>query len=220
MCSINEAKIYLINAFIIDWDDTLFPSAWVEKNGINLNNPESVSQYKLYFSELDRTIGNFFAGFCKMGDIYIVTNAGMRWIKTCLNCLPITSNIIINNSIRIISARDAYSQQTNSPVEWKILTFQNLFDNILKKIQDKIKPNSYLNIISFGDAIYEYIALVNLDSYIQTKNILKNKFTHLLKSIKFINKPDFNVIIDQLNLIHKDRSNIVNKLSFSDFIFE
>jgi len=33
--SIKKNKIYLTNLFIIDWDDTLFPTTWVNKNNID-----------------------------------------------------------------------------------------------------------------------------------------------------------------------------------------
>jgi hypothetical protein len=43
----NKNKLYLTNIFIIDWDDTLFPTTWVNCNGINLNDSNSISNYKL-----------------------------------------------------------------------------------------------------------------------------------------------------------------------------
>jgi hypothetical protein len=45
--SIKKNKIYLTNLFIIDWDDTLFPTTWVNKNNINFNNNYSENEYKL-----------------------------------------------------------------------------------------------------------------------------------------------------------------------------
>ena len=41
------------NIFIIDWDDTLFPTTWINSNTIDLENKNSVNEYKLYFIELD-----------------------------------------------------------------------------------------------------------------------------------------------------------------------
>ena len=51
---ITKPKLYLTNIFIIDWDDTLFPTTWVNTNKINMSDVNSVKDYKLYFLELDK----------------------------------------------------------------------------------------------------------------------------------------------------------------------
>ena len=223
MYPVNKKKIYLTNIFIIDWDDTLFPTTWVNKNKIEFTNQESINNYKLYFLELDKTISTLLNSLNQAGDIYIVTNANIGWIKSCLSILNLTRNVIINNNIRIVSARDSYSQTNNSPTEWKILTFQDIIEDILNKIN--FKPNTIFNIISIGDAIYEYVALVNLDSYLKAyinnkKKYINCDFNYLLKSIKFIDKPEFDYIIDQLQVLQKNQHIIIDKLSFIDLKFK
>ena len=223
--SINKKKIYLTNLFIIDWDDTLFPTTWVNKNKIDFNKKDLLNEYKLYFLELDKTISLLLESLNKIGDIFIVTNANINWIKSCLINLNLTRKTIISNNIRIISARDSYSQNSSSPTEWKILTFQDIIEDIINKINKNIKPNTIINIISVGDAMYEYIALINLDnfikSYIDNKNCNDgNNFNYLLKNIKFIEKPEFDCIIDQMNVLHKNSHDIVNKLEFIDLKFK
>lgn len=225
--AITKNKIYLTNLFIIDWDDTLYPTTWVNKNNIDINNKNLLSEYKLYFIELDKTISMLLDTLNKIGDIFIVTNASINWIKSCLINLESTRKIIIKNNIRIVSARDSYSKYNNSPTEWKILTFQDIVEDIIEKINVNIKPNTIINIISVGDAMYEYIALINLDnfikSYIKNKNIITesniNKFDYLLKNIKFIEKPDFDCVIDQMQILHKNSYDIVNKLEYVDLKF-
>jgi hypothetical protein len=209
----NIKELYLKNIFIIDWDDTLFPTTWVNKNQINLNSENSKNNYKLFFIELDKTLSNFLESFNKIGDIYIVTNANIKWIETCLNILNLTKKVIVNNNIKIISARDSYSKTNNSPTEWKILTFQDILNFIINKELQNLNNNMYLNILSFGDALYEYHALINLDSFI------KKKYTNinfLLKNIKFIEKPEFDYIIDQMQVVQKNQNLIINKLSYID----
>lgn len=218
-------KIYLTNLFIIDWDDTLFPTTWVNKNNINFNKSNCSDEYKLYFLELDKTISMLLESLNKIGDIFIVTNANINWIKSCLLKLNLTRKTIITNNIRIVSARDSYSQNNSSPTEWKILTFQDIIEDIIIKINKNIKPNTIINIISIGDAMYEYIALINLDnfikSYIENKNLKQNqKFDYLLKNIKFIEKPEFDCVIDQIQVLHKNSLDIVNKLEFIDLKFK
>jgi hypothetical protein len=216
-------KIYLTNIFIIDWDDTLYPTTWINKNSIDVSKTFILEKYKVYFLELDKTISVLLDSFNQIGDIWIVTNANINWIKSCLLGLDLTRKTIIKNNIRIVSARDLYSSNNNSPTEWKILTFQDIIEDIMNKINKKIKPNTYVNIISIGDAMYEYMALLNLDnfikSYILKNSKINNKFKYFLKNIKFIEKPNFDYIIDQINVLYKNKDNIVNKLEFIDLKF-
>jgi hypothetical protein len=221
--SIYKKKIYLTNLFIIDWDDTLFPTSWVNKNSIDLNKKDLSDEYKIYFLELDKTISLFLEKLDVIGDIFIVTNASINWIKLCLLNLNLTRKIIIDNNIRIVSARDSYSKENNSPTEWKIFTFQDILEDIIEKINKNLKPNTIINIISIGDAVYEYIALINLDNFIKThinKNFDINNFNYLLKNIKFIEKPEFNSLLEQIYVLHQNFYDIVNKLEFVDLKFK
>jgi len=88
-----------------------------------------------------------------------------------------------------------------------------------------LKKNTYLNIFSFGDAKYEYIALMNLNEYLLnnkyvTENIKNNNFNFLLKSVKFMEKPTFEYIIDQIRVVEKNRDLIINKLEYVDLKFD
>lgn len=219
-----KSKLYLTNIIIIDWDDTLFPTNWVNKNSIKLDNTQDIDKHKLYFLELDKTISTFLESLNKLGDVFIVTNANLNWIKTCLGTLNLTSNMILKNNINLVSARDNYSNKKNTPTEWKIHTFQDIIGEILQKINFNFKQNTILNIISIGDAMYEYIALINLNTFL--KNYINKKmnendcnFNYLLKSIKFIEKPEFKSIIDQIQLLDKSKDDIINKLSYIDMKF-
>jgi hypothetical protein len=218
-------KIYLTNIFIIDWDDTLYPTTWVNKNSIDISKYDFLREYRIYFLELDKTISSLLESLNQVGDIWIVTNANLNWIKSCLTSLDLTRKTIINNKIRIVSARDTYHLNNSSPTEWKILTFQDIMEDIIIKINKKIKPNTYINIISIGDAMYEYMALINLDNFIKSykSNLsskkLNNEFKYFLKNIKFIEKPNFDCVIDQMNVLDKNKNEIVNKLEFIDLKF-
>ena len=191
---------------IVDWDDTLFPTSWFKKNNISLYNKSSVDNYKLYFMELDNTIEKILYKLNKNGKIYIVTNANLKWINDCLNELPFTKDIIDANQIKILSARDLYSKKYLNIMEWKKNTFKNIVNSI-------INYDKCTNIISIGDAEYEYYGLLELDNHIKTLN---NNHCYLLKNIKFIESPNFEQIIDQNELLHKSIDNITNNLRYID----
>lgn len=199
--------------YLIDWDDTMFPTDFCNKNSINLKNPSDIDNYKLFFIELDKSILSVLEKLNSLGTIYIITNASLLWIKNCLEILPKTKKYIMNNNIRIISARDIYSSLNDSPLQWKILTFQNVIDIIMKNNNNK----NILNIHSLGDATYEYYSLLNLDDYLNKKHKNNN---YLLKSVKFIDKPTFEQIIDQLNVLLKNIDNITKQFNYVDIKFD
>jgi hypothetical protein len=214
-------KVYLTNIFIIDWDDTLFPTNWVTKNNIDITNLESYNKYKLFFIELDNILSNVINSLNKLGNIFIVSNASLSWIKNCLTILPYTNKLINAFNINLLSARDNYflkkcslpNQDTDLIIEWKIECFQDVLINVLDDIIDKFNEKNYLNIISIGDANYEYVALLNLNNFFQ---INKLDINYLLKNIKFIEKPEFNILIEQLIILRKNIQMIVDKLHFVD----
>lgn len=205
------------NIIICDWDDTLFSTFWCNKNMINLNSQESINEYKLYFIELDKTVSSLLLTFKKYAEIYIVTNANIKWIKSCLNVLTNTRKAIMENNIRIVSARDIYSKTLSSPTEWKINTFRDILSNITNNLSTDSDCSTILNIISIGDAQYEYIALLNLDNYFKSNG---KKINYLLKSIKFIEKPNFDLVIDQMLIVQKNIDYVVNKIGYLDLKFK
>lgn len=64
--------------------------------------------------------------------------------------------------------------------------------------------------MSIGDAMYEYNALLVLGNKLNNRGINNN-----LKSIKLKDKPEFDIIIEQMILIDK---NIDNIIKINDFI--
>lgn len=211
----NGEKIELLNIFFIDWDNTLFPTDYILKNELNITNNKDIEKYKLHLIELDDIINNLFITLNLKGYIFIVTNANIKWINRCLNILPKTKNMIEKNKIKIISARDKY-HLTNSSFEWKILTFKEIIKNIIKETEEN-KNDVLLNIMSFGDAKYEYDGLLSLNDLFENDEYKNNIF--LLKSINFIKNPTFDEILNQLKVIKRDNDEIIKKIDFIDFNF-
>lgn len=182
-CSKNNIITKKNTIIILDWDDTLFPTTWVTKNGINLTD--------LCLSDLDDILSEFLIKLQEYGQIIIITNALPIWVKVSSGIL-IKTNKIINNT-KIISARKIYKNSCSNMMDWKKMAFK---DEIIKLIDN----NNFLNIISIGDAEYEYIALINL-----YKSINKQK---ILKAIKLMNHPTNEILIDQLKVLSKVCQNI------------
>ena len=185
---------------LIDWDDTLFPSSWNMYNKINLNSESDKIKYLGDFQKLDFQLAQTLNRISRYGKIIIITNALLDWIKLTLTVLPKTSQMLEN--IEIISARER-QQNTNPIIMWKTKTFI-----------DVIKNNSNVNnIISLGDADYEYKALINLFNDIT----IPHKY---LKYIKFIKSNNFETAIEQIIFIRKEIKEICKKKRHIDLTFE
>ena len=170
---------------ILDWDDTLFPTTWITTNEINLKNNIEMDKYKLYFSQVDLDLNNLLLKLIQCGTVIIVTNALLSWIKLSTTILPRTSKTL--DSIKVISARGDYQSKSTNPMDWKKLAFESIIQTMGKKIN---------NIISVGDAEYEYNALISLFD----PNPRSYK---LLKSVKFIKYPTKEVLIDQIRVLER-----------------
>lgn len=186
---------------IYDWDDTLFPTTWLFKNSININIIADTQKYKLYFNELDNILYQLLYKSIDLGKVIIVTNAMKEWILMSKKILPKTSQLIDNN-IEIISAREIFDKKY-SMEDWK----KNVFQYIITRYV--LWANQ---IISFGDAMYEYNAIVSLN-----KVIKKNTY---LKIIKLMSTPNFDDLIDQLSVISKSINDIYETKNHLDLRFD
>jgi len=172
---------------ILDWDDTLFPTSWVVNNNIELTNLDNNNyvQYMMLFSELDIVLYKLFSKLSGYGKVVIVTNAIKKWVLITSNVLPHTQKFI-NNHVDIFSARELYQDKYPSNLTlWKKLFFKKI-------VADYFPKNCIQNIISVGDAEHEFVALTDL----YDKNDDK-----LLKSVRFMSNPNFEGLLDQLDVL-------------------
>ena len=189
--------------FILDWDDTLFPTNWVMKNGINLMNASTRDQYIIYFQELDRILSNFLKKVTTMGKVIIVTNALLDWIHISSVVLPKTYSLL--KKVKIVSARGSYRDKSSKMMDWKMMAFRDVVD-------EEFQNASLMNIISVGDAEYEYQALIAL-------NDRKHGVTKYLKSIRFMKNPSHDILIDQLEVLSSAISEVWEKDKHLDLKF-
>lgn len=175
---------------VFDWDDTLFPTTFVNNNIDNFI--ETILSYDIYLYNFLKNIYNI------KYKIIIITNASLSWINFCLNILP-KSKLIIDK-LKIISARDLLEVKEHSD-EWK---------NIIYK---KLVPlfQQFNSIINIGDSIYEHNALKYVSDCIQSP-IYSIKFkeapnvsdiiSELNKTISFINYFTINRIERNINILY------------------
>ena len=181
--SVNEikSKNYDGTLIIFDWDDTLFPSRWFID--------ESLSENDKQIKYIDTHISTLLKYFRIFGNIIIVTNASLQWIKKCMSMLPKVKKTIKKYDIQIISARDKYMDATSNYTIWKELTFGAIMSN-----------SKYNNIISIGDSNYEYNALISLNDGVKS-----------LKFFRFLHYDSIYEYYGQMYVLYSSFNNIVYK---------
>jgi|LakMenE01Jun11ns_1017448.scaffolds.fasta_scaffold9341662_1 hypothetical protein len=192
---------------IFDWDDTLFPTSWIVKNNINLNDKNMQNQYIVFFSRLDTLLYNLLNRLLKYSQIVIVTNAVIKWVIVSSNMLPNTQKIL-KDKILILSARDIFQDKyPNEMHMWKKKVFE-------KVVNDFFTNTMKQNIISVGDAEYEFNATTDLYN---EHSVIKYR---LLKTVRLMKDPSFEELIDQLDVLNNCIQKIVLSRQHFDLKFE
>ncbi|VBB17784.1 hypothetical protein YASMINEVIRUS_247 [Yasminevirus sp. GU-2018] len=188
---------------IIDWDDTLYPTSWTMENGIDLTDPKSRYRYLKHFENLDDHLSSALEHMITLGDVVIITNAMPEWVELSMSVLPKTKRCI--RFIDIISARERYQNKAKMS-EWKKYTF---VEEMVRRSQAK----RYTNILSLGDAEFEYNALVNL----YRLKAIPHKY---LKAIKFLKTTDYEILLEQLRMIRSNIREICGMTRHMDLTFD
>ena len=192
---------------ILDWDDTLFPTSWMTSNRINLMDKNLHNKYIPHFTELDKILSRLLRVMLLCGKILIITNALPQWVHISCSIMPATYEIL-SKHIQIISARkDHQTEYPANMYKWKNLAFK-------KHVLDFYTDKNIHNIISIGDADYEYRALVDL------YNIKHQASQRYLKAIKFIDNPTNDELKDQLNVICENFTNVQSVKKHLDLKFD
>lgn len=191
------------NLIIFDWDDTLFPTTWVMKNSISLT--QISPDYQDYFNSLDEIVAKTLNSVGK--NVIIVTNASASWVIKCVRIMPSTKKVIKN--IKIFSSREMF--QKEYPFDnyvWKKLFFEYIVNKFY------LYRNYKQNIVSIGDAEYEYFALINLYAQSIIGNGNSNSAENInkeIKTIKLIRYPTKEELIGQVNILCSVLPKIINR---------
>jgi hypothetical protein len=168
---------------LIDYDDTLLPTTYLEESGITLNSKID-SKIKKKLDDLDLQVVQFLNNCYEYGNPIILTNAEKDWVLfSCKKYMPNAYKII--SKMEIHSARERFSKTHKDPQDWK----KNL---LLQDLNSTLCKSNF--VISIGDSEYERYALIHFcqkNHKVGSKNILINADVSSLESttlfIKLIN---------------------------------
>jgi hypothetical protein len=181
--------------FFIDWDDTCMCSHWLKVNGFSFAKADTHEKREfLEMGEaLTHAVGPLLMKLAEFGRVVIVTNANDGWVQeSCSTFMPKLVNLI--GKLTVVSAQDRYRPYVASPIEWKRRTFRDVLDAETRPL------GRVRNLISIGDGTAEHVAIHSLDTY-PDKHVLNPK--NILKSVKLLDMPSPNQLIEQLVILTK-----------------
>jgi len=168
--------------WVWDWDDTLFPSSWINMQAMRLDDDYVVPP--LLRQELDRLAEHVQATLeiaQSIGDVVIITNAEEGWVP--LSCAKFTPSLKpLVDRFKVVSARTRYETAgIFSPLAWKMQCFEH---EITAHFQGK-GYHGFRNVISLGDSVHEREAMQRVASEIQCGS----------KTVKFPERPTLQDLI-------------------------
>jgi hypothetical protein len=128
-------------------------------------------------------------------------------------------------------------------MDWKVLTFRDVVNDVYINnalelgglyaplptlhTSPSLQPLQFIgNVVSIGDSNYEYTALLNLYEYFKNNGFRlfntskKKEKEYLLKNIKLVDKPEFDILINQLYVLKKNINEIIEQKNVVDILLE
>jgi hypothetical protein len=193
--------------FIFDYDDTVLPSTWVNRQGLRLDsNSVPTPQQMAALGEVAALTAKTIRMARQRGTVIFVTNGERGWIElSCQKFMPTLAPLL--ECVKMVSARTKYeSPSAPTPVDWKVCAFEDEPSSHFGE-DGLVDPNARKNVLSLGDGVYEREALLI------TTNSLSNCSG---KSLKFVERPDISQILKQHELIQGNFDGIVNHAGLLD----
>jgi hypothetical protein len=172
---------------IFDWDDTLFPTTWLQQHGFFEDEATLSTEQEMQMKSLAQSARLALQVAMQIGKVVIVTNAEQGWIEmSCTKFMP--SLVSLLRTVDMVSARASYEQFTESPSEWKRLAFRNEVDLMYGVACSEQKRN----IVSIGDSLHELNAL---------KSLGNDMASCCKKCVKLLEQPTIMGLLDQHEVI-------------------
>jgi hypothetical protein len=193
---------------IFDWDDTLLPTTWIEKQGLRLDGPAPCEEQERQLQHMATRAKETLLAAKALGEVILVTNAERGWVElSCQKFMPDLCNSL--QDIRIFSARTTYEQQGFAqPSEWKYLAFQHELARfcdeqsmVLGEADVAVPTSRRRNVISIGDSPHEREALIRVTAHMRDSSI---------KAVKLMARPEVQQLCQEHEIISGCFRDLVN----------
>jgi len=188
-CSSADDAVPVESLLIFDWDDTLFPTSWMQQQGLMEEGAEPNEEQCAHLQRLTECVQKTVEMAAQVGHVVIVTNAAQDWIEcSCGAFMSPAAHLL--EKVGLVSARSMYEHCSEDPSEWKRLAFEHVVDSLYGRIAN----GQHRNIVSFGDSMHEQRALTS---------VTKGASNCCGKSMKFLEAPSIEQLIDQHEFVNQ-----------------
>ena len=209
---------------VLDWDDTLLPSSYLKVNGLLPNTryhhmTTIPHQTSIVLSSLSMSIIGLMEEALRHGPVFIVTAAERGWVELSASLyLPNVIPYLNHMDVHVVSARTffekRYGVQGHASL-WK----KKVFTMIAKECfinthgDDDDNNNVSCNMPYWDDPRYGAFNLVSIgDSHAERDACHtaagSTPFT-VAKTLKFIDKPNMEEVIQQVTLAHRSLRQLI-----------
>lgn len=156
----HRAKSSEVTLIILDWDDTLLPSTWLQMQGLHISSAPPDEAQGAELRRVARCVIKTLRRAKRLGHVIIVTNGERGWVElSCRKFLPEVAPLL--EAIKILSARSAFEHmQPTSPVYWKRMAFQAEIGDFFKAHPMLADVDCHGSMVSVGDSMQERTALM------------------------------------------------------------
>lgn len=174
---------------VLDWDDTLFPSSFVDrKKLIHARGLDELPvELQRGFAELEKAATRLVTTAVTFGTVLIITNAQTGWVELCVSKFMPDMMAVLDASVRVVSARSSFERYfPGDPLCWKAAAFAHELHQLQKTLGIPLR-----NILSFGDSMEERTAVKIAAGQLQSR----------AKSVKFLDAPSPRQLHQQIEVV-------------------
>lgn len=149
--------------FILDWDDTLLPTSWIEAQGLRVGGGAPIlAEQSKHLEILAERASQTLRLAKAYGTVVVVTNAEQGWIElSCQKFMPSLWGAL--EDVKLLSARSHFEHQgVAQPSVWKLLAFRDEIEPFFGPGCGSHDATPQRNIISIGDSLHEREALIRV----------------------------------------------------------
>lgn len=188
---------------ILDWDDTLCPSTTcVWEQGLEPCGPEPTGEVAFALRKHSVAALALLREAQSLADrVVIITNADDGWVETsCGAWMPALLPAL--DDCEVISARSSFEPLgVTSPAGWK----ERAFSDAINRFYSRYRHQSWKNVISVGDALYEREALSRVMGWTPRTGGVKCR----AKSVKLMERPSIEQLTEELRFLRQGLREII-----------
>jgi len=193
---------------ILDWDDTLLPTSWIEAQGLRLGGGAPITaEIRAHLDCLAERASLTLRLAKSYGTVVVVTNAEHGWIElSCQKFMPSLWDAL--QDVKLLSARSQFERQgVAQPSAWKLLAFRDEIVPFFGVACGGSGAAPQRNIISIGDSLHEREALIRVTDR------FPNSWA---KALKLMEKPSAEEFLKEHEVLCGVLGDIVNHMGNLD----